>query len=250
MFETLTLPLILILLLIGFLTGFSKTAIGGIGTLNAALLATILPAKESTGIMLILFIVGDFFAIGVYKKHVEWKVLQKLVWPVVAGVLLGAYFLHQSTDQSLKKMIGWIVLLLVVSFPITQKLQRGDLQISTRFPRFLGSFLGSLSGFMSMVANTGGPPMYIYLLMRGNSIMNFLGNVSWIFFLVNIFKLPFTLFLGLLNFQSLYYILPALPGIPIGAILGKKLIAKLNLDLFQNITLLTGAIAGLNLILN
>ena len=245
-----SLSLILLLVLIGFLIGLSKTAIGGIGLVNAALLATIMPAKESTGVLLVLLIFGDLFAIGVYKKHVEWKVLRKLIWPVIAGVIVGAYFLSHSSDESLKKTIGWIVLLLVVFYPISQRLQKRELDISLRYPKPLRIVLGSMAGFMSMVANSGGPPMSIYLLMRRNSVMNFLGNTAWFFFVINVFKVPFTLGLGLLDFQSFQYIFPALPAVPVGAILGRKLVNKINLELFQKITLVTAAAAGLNLILS
>jgi uncharacterized membrane protein YfcA len=101
---------------------------------------------------------------------------------------------------------------------------------------------------MSMVANSGGPPMSIYLLMRRKTVMNFLGNTAWFFFAVNIFKLPFTLGLGILEFNSLQYILPALPAVPIGAIVGRKIVSKVDLELFQKITLVAAAVAGLNLI--
>jgi uncharacterized membrane protein YfcA len=244
-----SISLIALLVLIGFLTGLSKTAIGGIGMVNAALLASVLPAKESTGVMLILLITGDLFAIGVYKKHVEWKLLQKLIWPVILGVCIGAYFLSHSTDQSLKKTIGWIVLLLVAFYPISTRLQKRDFDISSRFPKTLGTTLGSMAGFMSMVANSGGPPMSIYLLLRKNSVMNFLGNTAWFFFIINVFKLPFTLSLGLLDFHSFKYIFPALPAVPIGALIGRRLVSRINQDLFQKITLVTAALAGLNLIL-
>ena len=244
-----SLSLIFLMVLIGFLAGLTKTAIGGIGTVIAALLATVIPAKESTGVLLILLITGDLFAIGMYKKHVEWKVLQKLIWPVLAGICLGAYFLHQSTNQSLKVTIGWIVLLLVAFYPISQKLQSRDFYISHRFPKTLGASLGSMAGFMSMVANSGGPPMSIYLFMRNNSVLNFLGNTAWFFFVVNLIKLPFTLALGVLNSSSLQYILPALPAVPLGALVGRRLISKINQNLFQKLTLVTAALAGLNLIL-
>jgi uncharacterized membrane protein YfcA len=244
-----SLSLILLLVLIGFLIGLSKTAIGGIGMVNAALLATVLPAKESTGVLLVLLITGDLFAIGVYKKHVEWKMLQKLIWPVIAGVFVGAFFLSHSSDESLKKTIGWIVLLLVSFYPISQRLQKRELDISLRYPKPLRIVLGSMAGFMSMVANSGGPPMSIYLLMRRNSVMNFLGNTAWFFFVINVFKLPFTLGLGLLDFQSFQYIFPALPAVPVGAILGRKLVNKIDLELFQKITLVTAAAAGFNLII-
>jgi uncharacterized membrane protein YfcA len=244
-----SLGLVLLLIFIGFLIGLSKTSIGGIGMINAALLATILPAKESTGVLLVLLITGDLFAIGVYKKHVEWRMLKKLIWPVIAGVLVGVYFLSHSTDQSLKKTIGWIVLVLVALYPVSQHLQRRDFDISLRYPKPLRIVLGTSAGFMSMVANSGGPPMSIYLLIRRNSVMNFLGNTAWFFFAVNLFKLPFTLGLGILDFQSFQYIFPALLTVPIGAIVGRKIVSKIDLELFQKITLVTAALAGLNLII-
>ena len=243
------LGLVLLLIFIGFLIGLSKTSIGGIGMINAALLATILPAKESTGVLLVLLITGDLFAIGVYKKHVEWRMLQKLIGPVIVGVLAGVYFLSHSTDQSLKKTIGWIVLILVVLYPISQRLQSRDFDISLKYPEPLRIILGSAAGFMSMVANSGGPPMSIYLLMRRNTVMNFLGNTAWFFFAVNVFKLPFTLGLGLLDFQSFQYIFPALPAVPVGAIVGRKIVSKIDLELFQKITLVTAVIVGVNLII-
>ena len=243
------LGLVLLLIFIGFLIGLSKTSIGGIGMINAALLATILPAKESTGVLLVLLITGDLFAIGVYKKHVEWRMLQKLIGPVIVGVLAGVYFLSHSTDQSLRKTIGWIVLILVVLYPISQRLQSRDFDISLKYPKPLRIILGSAAGFMSMVANSGGPPMSIYLLMRRNTVMNFLGNTAWFFFAVNVFKLPFTLGLGLLDFQSFQYIFPALPAVPVGAIVGRKIVSKIDLELFQKITLVTAAIVGVNLII-
>ena len=244
-----SLGLVLLLVFIGFLIGLSKTSIGGIGMINAALLATILPAKESTGVLLVLLITGDLFAIGVYKKHVEWRMLQKLIGPVIVGVLAGVYFLSHSTDQSLKKTIGWIVLILVVLYPISQRLQSRDFDISLKYPKPLRIILGSAAGFMSMVANSGGPPMSIYLLMRRNTVMNFLGNTAWFFFAVNVFKLPFTLGLGLLDFQSFQYIFPALPAVPVGAIVGRKIVSKIDLELFQKITLVTATIVGVNLII-
>lgn len=244
-----SLGLVLLLILVGFLIGLSKTAIGGIGMVNAALLAAILPAKESTGVMLVLLLAGDLFAIGVYKKHVDWQLLRKLIWPVIVGVVVGAYFLAHTTDQSLKRTIGWIVLILVALYPITQRLQQKDIDISMKYPKPLRIVLGYMAGFMSMVANSGGPPMSIYLLIRRNSVMNFLGNTAWFFFVINVFKLPFTLGLGLLDFHSFHYIFPALPAVPIGAILGRKLVSKIDLELFQKITLISAAAAGLNLVL-
>lgn len=236
------------MMVIGLLVGITKTAIGGLGLLCAALIAQIMPAKESTGVLLLLFLTGDLFAIRAYKEHVEWKFLKTLIWPVLIGIVSGAFYLSHSTDSSLKQTIGWVVVLLVALYPATQYWQRHNEDLSVRFPRTLRIFLGSTAGFMSMVANAGGTPMTIYLLLRKKSVLNFLGNTAWFFFILNLTKLPFTLSLGLLNFSSFHYLYPALPMVAIGAFLGKKIISKINQQLFQNITLVSAAAVGLKLI--
>ena len=243
-----TTTLIITMMIIGLLVGITKTAIGGLGLLCAALIAQVMPAKESTGVLLILFMTGDLFAIGVYKKHVEWKFLKTLIWPVLFGIVTGAFYLLHSTDNSLKRTIGVVVVLLVSLYPVSQYWQRHNEDISIKFPKTLRVFLGTSAGFMSMVANSGGTPMTIYLLLRKNSVLNFLGNSAWFFFFVNITKLPFTLALGLLDFNSLHYILPAIPMVAVGAFIGKRIISRIDQHLFQNITLISAAAVGLKLI--
>ncbi len=243
-----TTSLIITMMAIGLLVGVSKTAIGGVGLLSAALIAQVMPAKESTGVLLILFLVGDLFAIGIYKKHVEWKFLKTLILPVLCGFVVGAFYLFHSTDNSLKRTIGVVVVLLVVLFPVSQYWQKHNDDITIRYPRTLRVFLGSTAGFMSMIANSGGTPMSIYLLLRKNSVLNFLGNTAWFFFIINLAKLPFTFGLGLLDLKSLQYILPAVPMVAIGALIGRRFIAKIDLRMFQNITLISALAVGLKLI--
>ena len=240
--------LIITMMAIGLLVGVSKTAIGGVGLLSAALIAQVMPAKESTGVLLVLFLVGDLFAIGIYKKHVEWKFLKTLIFPVLCGFVVGAFYLFHSTDNSLKRTIGVVVVLLVVLFPVSQYWQKHNDDITIRYPRTLRVFLGSTAGFMSMIANSGGTPMSIYLLLRKNSVLNFLGNTAWFFFIINLAKLPFTFGLGLLDLKSLQYILPAVPMVAIGALIGRRFIAKIDLRMFQNITLVSALAVGLKLI--
>ena len=243
-----TTTLIITMMAIGLLVGVSKTAIGGVGLLSAALIAQVMPAKESTGVLLVLFLVGDLFAIGIYKKHVEWKFLKTLIFPVLCGFVVGAFYLFHSTDNSLKRTIGVVVVLLVVLFPVSQYWQKHNDDITIRYPRTLRVFLGSTAGFMSMIANSGGTPMSIYLLLRKNSVLNFLGNTAWFFFIINLAKLPFTFGLGLLDLKSLQYILPAVPMVAIGALIGRRFIAKIDLRMFQNITLVSALAVGLKLI--
>lgn len=244
-----SLDVLLTLLLAGLLIGMSKTAIGGFSLLATALVAGIIPTKESTGVVLLMLLTGDLIAMRKYRKYVEWKVLSQLIWPVIVGTFLGAVTLSLITDAFLRKLLGILVLLLVFSFPITNKWQKSNKQLDLLFPRAIRNFFGTLAGFMSMVANSGGPPMNIYLLMRRNLKMNFLGNTAWFFFALNLFKLPFTISLGIINFSSLKYVLPAIPMVIIGSLIGIGIINKINQTLFQYLTLIASGLVAVKLIL-
>jgi uncharacterized membrane protein YfcA len=241
-------PFLLEMMGIGLLVGLAKTSIGGLGLLCAALLTQIIPAKESTGVLLILLIFGDLFAIRVYRKSVDWNFLRTLIKPVFMGLFFGAIFLSRSTDESLKIFIGWVVLILVLLYPLSQYWEKNYSDLNSRFPNLIRLTLGSTAGFMSMVANSGGTPMSIYLFLRRDSVLNFLANSAWFFFIVNLIKLPFTIGLGILNVTSFKFILPAIPAIAVGALIGKKIVSQINQKIFQNLTLISAGLIGIKLI--
>ena len=51
-----------------YLVGLSKTGIAGLGVLSVALFASALPARESTGIVLIVLIAADIVAVITYRR--------------------------------------------------------------------------------------------------------------------------------------------------------------------------------------
>ena len=246
----LTLNLVIVLGIVGFLIGVSKTAFGGLGLVSVAILANFIPARESTGVLLILLITGDLFAIKLYFKHVEWKLIRSISGQVVLGIFGGVLFLASTGDGELKKTIGIVIVLLVLLFQVAQKLQSGDSTPLAKFPNIIKNSLGTIAGFMSMVANSGGAPMSIFLLLSRNSKMAFLGNTAWIFFLINLLKVPFILALGILSINSLEYLLPSIPAVVLGTLVGKKLISRVNMAWFQRVTLLSAFVAGLRLLLS
>ena len=51
------------------LVGLSKTGIAGLGIFTVAIFASVLPARESTGIVLLLLICGDLIAVPMYRRQ-------------------------------------------------------------------------------------------------------------------------------------------------------------------------------------
>lgn len=62
------LPLIVAALIIGI----AKTSFGGLGSVAVALMALVMPTKESTAAALLLLITGDIVAVLRYRSNADW----------------------------------------------------------------------------------------------------------------------------------------------------------------------------------
>lgn len=89
------------------------TALTWVMLIAAALFALMLPAKESTGVMLALLLIGDAIALWAYRRDANTAILRRLVPSVLAGVGLGALLLAVSTQAPMHRAIGAILLLLI-----------------------------------------------------------------------------------------------------------------------------------------
>jgi hypothetical protein len=196
------------------LVGLSKTAVPGAGTITVAIFAAVLPAKESTGALLVLLILGDLFAVWTYHAHADWATLRRLVPTVLAGVLFGTFFLSAADDGTVRRVIGVILLgLVAVTLALRAAATRGrgaavpgavpgtdasdlsghaDPSAGRGRRRLVTSGYGILAGVTTMVANAGGPVMSMYFLATRYSINRFLGTAAWFFFVVNLAKTPFS----------------------------------------------------------
>ena len=228
------------------LAGFSKTAISGVGMIAVALFAAVLPTRESTGTLLLLLLVGDVVAVSAYRRDVEWRTLARLAPSVVVGVLAGVAFVLLATDQVLRRTIG-VVILVMLAVHVWRRRQAIDEAPSTP-GRIVTTGAGSLAGFTSMVANSGGSVMAVYLLGARLEMRAFLGTGAWFFFAVNVFKLPFTVALGLVSGSSLVILVVMAPLVLLGTYAGRRVIDRIDRELFEKLVLGFTFLAALNLL--
>ena len=118
----------------------------------------------------------------------------------------------------------------------------------TRHPWLIG-LTGILAGFTTMVANASGPIMILYLLALRLPKVAFIGTAAWFFLFLNLFKLPFSAGLGLINANSLAVGLRLVPFAVAGALLGKPLLRHVNQKLFEQLALALTLVAAIRLLL-
>ena len=81
----------LIAAIAAYLVGLSKTGIAGLGVLAVALFASVLPPRESTGIVLIVLISADIVAVTAYRREVSWPHLLRLFPRAALGIIAGLW---------------------------------------------------------------------------------------------------------------------------------------------------------------
>ncbi len=227
-----------------FIVGFSKAGIGGLGMLAVVLFAQILPAKQATGMVLPLLCFGDILAVLAYRQHAKWKHLWRLFPWTAAGVLIGYFALGRLGEREARVLIAGIVLSLV-GLHLLRRRRAGN---ETEHGSWFAPAIGVLAGFTTLVANAAGPLMAVYFLAMRLPKMDFVGTGAVFFLLINLFKVPFMVNLGLINAESLAVNLWLVPVVLLGGWLGRKLVMRIDQRAFENIALALSVVAGLKLL--
>jgi uncharacterized protein len=101
-----------------------------------------------------------------------------------------------------------------------------------------------------MMANAAGPVMVLYLMLSGFPKLRFLGTMAWFFFAVNLFKVPFSVGLGLISWHSLLMAAILIPAVAVGALIGRAVVHRVNQRQFELATLALSGVGACLLILS
>ncbi|MCS7181209.1 MAG: sulfite exporter TauE/SafE family protein, partial [bacterium] len=234
---------IILLEIYAFLIGVSKTGIPGVGILAIPLTAMILPAKASTGIILPMLIMGDIFAVIYYRRKAIWKYIFRLLPFATIGIITGYFLMGKINDRQLSKFIGSIILLILF---LNWFWNKKEIKIPEKY--YFAVFMGLFAGITTMMANAAGPILIIYLLAMKLPKTEFVGTSAWYFFILNWFKVPFSVKLGLINLYSLKLNFLLFPGVIFGAVLGIIFLRKIPQTIFNHLVQILAIIASFKLI--
>ena len=229
------------------LLGISKAGIKGIASLIVTGLALVYGAKESTGILMPLLLVGDVFAIIYYKRHLQKKHLFKLLPWMIIGVLIGVAGGTYISERVFKYGMASIILFSVALMYYWEN--KKDKTVPTHWT--FGSSMGLLAGFTTMIGNLAGAFSNIYFLALRLPKNNFIGTAAWLFFLINAFKVPFHIWSWeTINKSSVIISLKLVPFVIIGLVMGVFLVQKIENEHYRKLILLFTAIGGIAILFN
>ncbi|MDB6150558.1 MAG: Sulfite exporter TauE/SafE [Chthoniobacter sp.] len=229
-----------------FCIGFSKSGFAGSGLLTVLIMAKLFEARESTGVLLPMLICGDVLSVLVFHQHAQWKIIWRMLPPTIFGIVAGFILMHRLSEPAFRPVIGWIVLIMVV----VQSVRRWRPALFEQVPRST-SFawtMGTASGLTTMLANAAGPVMALYFLAIRLPKYELVGTSAWFFLLINLFKVPFSVNLGLIHSSSLALNFVLIPAIAFGIFSGQRLIRIIPQSLFEAFLLIFATVSSLRLI--
>ena len=237
----------LIALAAALCTGLSKSGFGPFGLLAILFMAEVLPARESTGVVLPLLIFADVLAVRSFHEHASWQALRTLLPATCIGIVTGWWIMPRIPAEFFAHTLGWIILVLI-GVIVLQRSRPQLLSAVTTHP-FLGFGCGWAAGVTTMIANAAGPITAFYFLSQRYTKMVMVGTGAWFYFAINVVKLPFSWQLGLLNGKSMLLDLILLPGVLLGFWIGRSFLKTISQNLFEWILILMAFGAALRMIL-
>jgi hypothetical protein len=188
--------------------GLSKGGFSGVGQMATPLLALVMPPLEAAAIFLPIMIVQDGFALWVYRKDWDGRILTVVMPGVIIGIGVAWWLASYISDAAVRVFIGVTTIAYVLYTwigPAQGARKTGNANAAR------GVFLGAVSGFTSTLCQAGAPPYQMYALSQNLSKMTFVGTSAIYFAAMNWLKVVPYLALGQFSMKGFGTSLVLLP---------------------------------------
>lgn len=229
-----------------FVLGIAKAGIKGLGVLIVTLMALVFGSKVSTGIIIPLLITADILAVIYYRRNADWGLLFKLLPWMVLGVLLGVYIGQDLPEQIFKR--GMAIIILTTVGMMFWWDQRKIVKVPER--KWFAALLGASAGFTTMIGNLAGAFANIFFLAMRVPKNVFIGTTAWLFFIINLFKLPFHIWTWeTVSVATFAVNLRLIPIVVLGFLVGVRTVALIREGDYRRMILILTAIGAVMIFL-
>lgn len=137
------LPIAFLAAAFGLLSGF------GLGTILIPVFLMFYEAKIAIFLVAIVHLLNNLFKFSLFRKHIDLGILKRFGILAVLGGFLGAFSQIYIANESLKKLVGILLIFLGLKELVPSKFQ-------FRFPKSIDPIGGFLSGFVGgLIGNQG-----------------------------------------------------------------------------------------------
>lgn len=207
------------------LFGLAKGGFSGLGVLSVPIFSFAVPPLEAAAIMLPVLLVQDVVGLWTYRRSLDRTALAVLGGGALLGTVLAALTASLVNERATLGAVGLIALGFAGHW-WWRRLRGAGEAPPRRAPWPVGAAWGAVCGLTSFLAHAGAPPAQVYLLPLRLAPAVFAGTFAWLFFFINLVKLPPYLALGLFTRDTLLASAALAPLAAAGVLLGVALVRR------------------------
>lgn len=213
----------------------------GSGLIAVGCLALVFPdVKDVVVLLLLVNLPAEFMVVRKSWRDIQWPPIAMLSVGIALGIPLGAYMLRHSSPQLVLTILGYFLVMVGLIF---LRLPGGG---RIHPPSWAAPPVGLVSGWLTGLLGTGGPPLIIwYRLSAGNKAI-FRANLMTIFLLMTLVRVPSYALGGMITGKHLWSSLAVMPAVFFGAWLGNRLHIQISEQWFRR--MVSGLLIALGLV--
>jgi uncharacterized membrane protein YfcA len=202
----------------------------GAGLIAVGALALLMPDLQDVVVLLLLVnLPAEVWVVASSRRFIAWRGVLVLFAGVAAGIPGGAWLLRAGRPDALLEALGAFLVLAGTAFLAAPAPRRRS------WPSWLGPPVGLLSGLLTGLFGTGGPPLVLYYQLGGTPKSEFRGQLMAIFLLMTLVRVPSYAGLGLITGPRLWSALLVMPAVAVGAVVGNRIHLELDEELFRRL---------------
>lgn len=216
----------------------------GSGLIAVGSLALIFPEiKDVVVLLLLVNLPAELFVTWKSRQEIRWKPIAGLGVGIGIGIPLGAWLLSTIEAEMILTVLGWFLVGVGLIFV---KLPAGG-----RFAPHAAAAppTGLLSGVLTGLFGTGGPPIIIWYHLAAVGKTAFRANLMTIFLLMTFVRVPSYMANGLITIPRMWSSVLVLPAVLFGAWLGHKLHLQISEQTFRRLVSLLLTVLGVMLLI-
>ena len=218
----------------------------GSGLIAVGTLALVFPEIRDVVVLLLVVNLPAEAGVAISSwRRIRWRETGGLLCGVVPGVILGAYVLRAGSPTLVLSVLGAF---LVVVSAVFLSLRDG---VCVHWPRWAIPPTGLVSGLLTGLFGTGGPPLIIYYYLAGLDKSSFRSNLMTVFVAMTLLRIVSYSAQGLITAPRLWSGLALLPVALLGVWVGQRVHVEISERTFRrSVSGLLGAIGLLLLVRN
>ena len=173
---------------------------------------------------------------------VEWRGVRLIIATMAVGIPIGALILRSYRPTPLLVALGVVLLLAGTTLFLAPATGR------FRWPRGSPGVLGFISGILTGLFGTGGPPLILYYQLSGTPKSAFRSNLMTIFLFSTFIRAPTYLLTGLITWPRIVSGLLLMPAVAAATWLGHHVHARMPEATFQRLVSIAIGILGVMLV--